>query len=371
MAASPSNRAAWIQWNIDFIKQWNTDGVDIDWEYPSSLGAGCNAISDSDVTNLNSLVKELRSALDSNFPDNYKEITMAVHITPFGGPEPVTNVSGFTPYVDRFHVMAFDVNGAWNSTSGPNAPFNTTPGWGYPAGFVQGIESWRAAGVPYNKIAGGVAFYGRAQTLNITSDPTTQYNNAISPNPPLGDSLDAPWQDAYCSKDVTVASGVWRWSYLRSQGVLTDPTTAASPWVRHFDNTTQTPWLYNPTNKQYISYDDPVSLGVKTEFALKQDLAGLFVWSLEQDNGELLDAIAPMIAGNTPPTPISSTTSTSGSAPTGGCDGYSRWDATSVYTGGQYVEYEGNIYKAQWWTQNDTPSREAPTWSAWLFVQAC
>lgn len=32
MAASSSNRQAWIQWNVDFINQYNTDGVDIDWE---------------------------------------------------------------------------------------------------------------------------------------------------------------------------------------------------------------------------------------------------------------------------------------------------------------------------------------------------
>jgi chitinase len=32
MAASQTNRQAWIDWNINFIKQYNTDGVDIDWE---------------------------------------------------------------------------------------------------------------------------------------------------------------------------------------------------------------------------------------------------------------------------------------------------------------------------------------------------
>lgn len=376
MASSASNRETWIQWNIDLIKKWDTDGVDIDWEYPTSTGAGCNAVNDNDIANLNSLVKELRAALDANFPNNYKEITMAVHITPFGGKELVSDVSGFVPYVDRFHVMAFDVNGAWNSTSGPNAPFHNTPGWGYPVGFVEGIDSWNKAGVPYNKIAGGIAFYGRAQTLNITSDPETQYSSAISPNPPLGDSLDAPWQDNYCPSDSSVASGVWRWSYMRSQGLLSDPTTAVAPWVRHFDNTTQTPWLYNPTNNQFISYDDPISLSVKTQYALSQDLAGLFVWSADQDNGELLSAIAPMIAGNTERTPITSTKTTEGTASNttnskNGCEGYATWDASSVYDSGNLVQYQGNVYKAQWWTQNETPNPDGPSWSAWLFVQAC
>ncbi|ORE03545.1 glycoside hydrolase [Rhizopus microsporus var. microsporus] len=388
MAASQSNRKAWIDWNVNFIKQYNTDGVDIDWEYPTAKGAGCNAVNPNDVQNLNLLVKELRAALDENFPNDHKEITMAVHITPFGGDTPVKDVSGFVPYVDRFHIMAFDVNGAWNSTSGPNAPFHNAPGFGYPAGFVEGIESWKAAGVPYNKIAGGVAFYGRAQTLTVSSAPETQYNPAVSPNPPLGDSLDGPWQDAYCPSDTTVASGVWRWSNLRSQGVLQTPTTAASPWIRHFDNVTQTPWLYNPTNKQYISYDDPISLGVKAKYAIDTGLAGLFAWSVEEENGELLSAIAPVIANNPPRTPIGTatptatatatatgtkTTTAGTSTPTssGGCDGVPTWNASTAYTGGSQVVYNGELYKAQWWTQGDTPSLNGPSWSAWVPVKAC
>lgn len=131
----------------------------------------------------------------------------------------------------------FVVNGAWNSTSGPNAPFHNTPGWGYGAGFVEGIQSWNAAGVPYKKLAGGIPFYGRAQTLSVDSAPKTQYNPAVSPNAPLGDQLDGPWQDAYCSSDSQSASGVWRWAYLRSQGILTSPTTASLTTFNEIDMT--------------------------------------------------------------------------------------------------------------------------------------
>lgn len=316
---------------------------------------------------------------------------MAVHIDPFGGSTPVTDVSGFVPYIDRFHVMSFDVNGAWNSTSGPNSPFHNQPGFGYPLGFVEGIESWHAAGVPYNKIAGGIAFYGRAQTLTVTSDPTTQYNPAVSPNPPLGDSLDGSWTNPYCSSDVSQASGIWRYTNMRSQGLLTSPTTAASPWIRHFDNITQTPWLYNPTNKQFISYDDPISLGVKTQHALSKDLAGLFCWSVEQDNGELLAAIAPMIANNPKPTPIttgtvaptstattttatgSGTISSSTATPTSGagCGGIAAWVAATAYNSGATVSYNGNVFAAQWWTQGETPDPNGAAWASWKLVKAC
>jgi chitinase len=84
MASSASSRANFIQWNVNFITKYGTAGVDIDWEYPGSIGAGCNTRSSNDVNNLLSLVGELRSALDNAFPNNHKEITLAVHVTPWG-----------------------------------------------------------------------------------------------------------------------------------------------------------------------------------------------------------------------------------------------------------------------------------------------
>lgn len=288
--------------------------------------------------------------------------------------------------------MTFDVNGAWNTISGPNSPFRVEKGQGYQKGFVEGIDYWKNAGVPYNKIAGGIAFYGRAQTLTGNSIPTTQYNPAISPNAPLGDSDDGPWTNPYCSSDSAAAEGNWKYKNLRSQGVLNTPTTAASPWIRNFDNITQTPWLYNPTNKQYVSYDDVVSVGVKTKHAIEKDLAGLFVWSLEQDNGELIAAMQPVIGGNTPqPTSTTTTTvtSTASSATTtltttttttttiigtpthGVCDGVPAYNAANAYNSGVKVTYQGGLYSAQWWTQGETPSQTGPSWSAWKYLGAC
>jgi chitinase len=85
MASTSSGRAAFIQWCVSFVTKYGISGINIDWEYPGSAGAGCNIHSSSDVTNLLALVTELRSAFDKNFASNKKEITLAVHITPWGG----------------------------------------------------------------------------------------------------------------------------------------------------------------------------------------------------------------------------------------------------------------------------------------------
>lgn len=41
------------------------------------------------------------------------------------------------------------------------------------------------------------------------------------------------------------------------------------------------------------------------------------------------------------------------------------WDATAIYQSGDEVSYEGKIYRAQWWTQGDTPGDS----STWVLVE--
>ncbi|WP_026424919.1 glycosyl hydrolase family 18 protein [Actinokineospora inagensis] len=46
------------------------------------------------------------------------------------------------------------------------------------------------------------------------------------------------------------------------------------------------------------------------------------------------------------------------------------WNATTVYTGGQTVSYNGHQYKAKWWTQGDQPDKSGQ-WGVWQDLGAC
>ncbi|KAI8583566.1 hypothetical protein K450DRAFT_165570, partial [Umbelopsis ramanniana AG] len=288
-ASTEANRQAFIAWNIAQITNYNLDGVDLDWEYPGRQGAGCNGVDEAnDAPNYLTLLQELRSALDTKFGTGVKEITLAVRVQPFdqnGGI--LSDMSAYAKVVTRFNLMLYDINGSWNTVTGPNAPFNYAAGQD-PYSFVQAITTWKAANVPASQLVAGMAYYGRSTTALEDMTITGSQYQAQSTVPPAGDQTDAYWQDPYCSADPGGLSGQWQWKYMRSQGLLTTPTTAASPWVRYFDNVTQTPWLFNPNTKIYLSYDDPVSIGVKVNYAVCQGLAGAMVWDVSNDNGELL-----------------------------------------------------------------------------------
>lgn len=68
-----------------------------------------------------------------------------------------------------------------------------------------------------------------------------------------------------------------------------------------------------------------------------------------------------------PASTSASATSTSSSATasgtsTAGCNGVAAWSATTVYTVGKTVIYSGNLWTAQWWTENNIPGDTSGAW---------
>ncbi|KAJ2761131.1 hypothetical protein H4S06_001369, partial [Coemansia sp. BCRC 34490] len=188
-------------------------------------------------------------------------------------------------------------------------------GKGLQVSYVSAIDAWTKAGWPASQLTAGLAFYGRSTIAkeDMTKDPTNQYQPQDS-TVPLGDSEDAPWYDACAG--TTANSGTWQWKNMRTQGLLPSPSTAAAPWVRQWDSVSQTPWLFNPSTKQFISYDDPESLKIKVDYAASKGLAGAMIWSENMDyNNELIN-VARAWQSSEPSGGESSTSSTSSTSTT-------------------------------------------------------
>ncbi|KAF9109984.1 hypothetical protein BGX27_006898 [Mortierella sp. AM989] len=410
VAASASLRKTFINNAMVFVRKntlpdyaenpdgWNMDGLDIDWEYPGRAGAVCNTYSPQDTSNYLLLLKELRAQLDLEFPTKRKLLTAAVRVKPFddASGNPMTDVSAFVPYFDWVSVMAYDIMGSWSETTGGNAPFNTPPSPGDPFSFVQAINSWMSAGWPSDKLVVGTAFYGRSLTATIdmnAQNPLSMYapHTATTPKGGPADTNDVNY---YCNEG-SVYSGLWKWKELRA-GVLTGgPTTPAAGWTRHWDNATQTPWLFRSSDKRFISYDDIQSLSIKVNHVKQLGLRGVMLWDMSYDyNGELITVlnqvhcttncpvitttttIAPTTTSGVTTTTVSVTkTTTTTASPTttsgtGVRSGVAPWNSATVYAaGGTKVTYNGHLWTNQWWTQNEAPSGVA--WSVWKDGGAC
>ncbi|KAI8361166.1 glycosyl hydrolases family 18-domain-containing protein [Mortierella sp. GBAus27b] len=382
---------------------YNMDGIDVDWEYPGRQGAECNIYNSQDSANYLQFLKELRAQLDLEFPSKHKYITAAVRVQPFddASGKPMKDVSAFVPYFDWVSVMIYDITGAWSAATGPNAPFNTPSSPGEPFSFNQAVNSWKSAGWPLNKLVAGMPFYGRAVTSTIDM-------NAVNPPSihapqtgvvPKGGPSDTNTPDENCSEGA-VYSGFWSWKEIRTNILTSNPTTPVSGWVRHWDNKTQTPWLFRSSDKMFISYDDIESLSIKVNYVKQNGLRGSMFWEMSYDyNSELVNVLNSARSPTTPTTTISTSSvpstssSSSSSVPTFTttptttttttmsttcdtsppssptptpplyCNQFPTWNAATVYaTAGTKVTYNGRIYSNKWWTQGETPGT---SWGAW------
>jgi len=288
LSMSDSARTDFISQATSLVDQYSLDGIDIDWEFPGRLGLECNAFDPAhDSGNFLLLLTGLRNALNKRYGGNRKEISLAVRIAPFDGPNgPLDNVADFAAVVDRINLMAYDINGGWSKTAGANAPFH-----GGPETLVGAGQAWVKAGMPANKIAAGLAFYGRAvTTTQAPAGNASPIGLPISSTVPQGDSEDAPWADP-CPGSAAVMSGVWQWRNLRAQQALTTVNSAGPGWTNGWDSASQTPWLYRASDNTFVSYDDPKSLQIKVNWARCNGMAGVMIWDLHNDNGELLNAV--------------------------------------------------------------------------------
>ncbi len=283
MSYTAENRQKFVESAITFIEEYQLDGLDIDWEYPGIPAAGTGA-REEDKQNFTLLMKELREALDKL--DRPQTLTFASAGWKFY----YTNIelTEVMKYVNFMNVMTYDQIGA-------NTPFtghHTALGWirdedlkEYPVweyiqkrkdqmaerGFtweprsVESIISYCIEeGVSREQLVVGAAFYGRAW-----KGVHPESNGLYQPN---GGSY----------------IGWTAYQQIRNE------FENINGFVRYWDEVAKAPYLFNSTDSIWISYDDTVSVKLKTRYAMDEGLGGIMFWQLgndtKEDNG-LLDAI--------------------------------------------------------------------------------
>ncbi|KAJ1643407.1 hypothetical protein LPJ64_004808 [Coemansia asiatica] len=273
---APASRATFVENAVTFVEEYELDGIDIDWEYPKNL---------SEAESLLSTLQATREALDGRFGKGDKLLTITLYNHPYLGPNvPTVDYAPYAQAVDYGFTMAYDYFGSWTDYTAPNAPFIDVPF--YQGSFRNTTDAWLDAGWPADKLVAGLAFYGHSSVVktDMSANTTNQYEPIFNHM-----SIDGP---------VSGISGTWTWRDLREgkDSALSDPTTAGAGWVRTWDSYTMTPWLFRKSDGLYIGYDDMDSLGIKMDYALRKQLAGMMIWEIGYDyNNELISYVRDFI----------------------------------------------------------------------------
>jgi chitinase len=275
MSCTPETRKKFVESVVSFIKEYKLDGLDIDWEYPGMKGIG-NPFVPEDKENFSSLMRELRESMDKIAKGQVLTFAVAGWEEFFNHVE----LDKVMPYVTYMNVMSYDLAGGNDNYTS----HHTNLGWvkmedikGTPAEqkIIEEGDSTKPysaekiisycmdKGVNPGQIIIGSGFYGKAW-IGV---------------PPANDGL------------YQLNRGPWK--ERNSYAVIREKRENANGFIRHWDSTAKAPFLYNPTDSIFVTYEDTVSVRLKTEYVIKTRLGGIMFWQLGNDTPKdgLVDAI--------------------------------------------------------------------------------
>ena len=152
MAMEGKRRKAFAEDCVRVVEEFGLDGIDIDWEYPTSSAADISS-SPKDTDNFTKLMKDLRKALGQE-----KLLTLASAAS-----AEYIDFKAIEPYMDFVNIMAYDMANAPKHHSALYESENS--------GSItsdKAVKAHIAAGMPAEKLVLGMPFYGRGG-LKISS----------------------------------------------------------------------------------------------------------------------------------------------------------------------------------------------------------
>ncbi len=223
MAADNNNRLGFAKDCQKIVKEFDLDGIDIDWEYPTSDEAGISSSPD-DTKNFTLLMQDIRKAIGPK-----KLLTLA---TIADGK--YIDFRAIDKDIDFVNIMMYDV-------SKPPLQHNSLYKSDL-AGRITLVEALQAhidAGVPKNKLVMGIPFYGRGDKVQVS-------DFVMFRNIPKLTQFEEKWDDQ-----------------------------------------SKVPYLVDNTGKLVLTFENERSIREKAAYIKSQGILGAMYWEFKGDDDQL------------------------------------------------------------------------------------
>lgn len=232
---TPKSRFAFAREVQKWVREYDLDGIDLDWEYPGSSMGGIKS-RPQDKENFTLLIEALRMVLGSSAWISVAGIGDATYIRN-------VEISKIAQYIDYFNVMTYDFTAGSTGSDGDKHQSNL-----YPSALSLNnisvdtyVENLVNAGMPSEKILIGLPFYGR-RGMSTTMSFDNIRNN-----------------------------------YINHSG-----------YTVQWDNLAKVPYITDGNGNLLLSFDNEQSIYHKGQYVLDNCLGGMFSWQSNFDQANIL-----------------------------------------------------------------------------------
>ncbi|KAF2158483.1 glycoside hydrolase family 18 protein [Zasmidium cellare ATCC 36951] len=242
---------------VQLVMSLGLDGLDIDWEYPTSQ---------AEAERFAQLLKEIRRESRSSGSVKSEETDFVLSVACPAGPDHyrMWKISEMVEHIDFWNLMAFDYAGSWGTVAAHQANVykSATDPASTPFSTDDAVQYYLKNGVDASRLLLGIPLYGRA--FLHTQGPGQPYQG-------IGvQDGNGSWEN-----------GVWDYKALPRPGATTKQ-----------DDDIISSWSFDDAAQTLISYDTPHTMSLKLDYVQKLGLGGVMWWEISGDkagNESLVD----------------------------------------------------------------------------------